>query len=239
MFSGQGSVVVGYRWITFGGENACKQCAALNGREYYLNPGPGQASISDMPHPPLHPNCGCKLMEIIDVSNALTDQATTLPADQEPRGDHRVGAGPQEVDGKALFKDRLLKLHWRKEDILSGPVYGNFCGEFWSKGRDTRSGKNHSHEDEYPKDDLDAACQAHDFGYDHLDESETDTNLVKHLEGLSEDPSMWLNPPDPSRVEEAKRYRKLAIFWFKLKIRRDKDRREMEDSARHGLVVSP
>ncbi|MFH2128196.1 MAG: hypothetical protein ABIK12_16895, partial [Pseudomonadota bacterium] len=228
MFSGQGSVVVGYRWITFGGENACKQCAALNGREFYLSPGPGQASVSDMPHPPLHPNCGCKLMEIIDISNALPDQAATLPADKEPRGDEQEGKAPEKTDGCELFKDRLLKLHWRKEHILNGPVYGNFCGEFWNKGQDTRSGKIASQQNDYPNDDLDAACQAHDFGYDHLDETETDINLVRHLEGLSEDPRMWLNPPDPSMLEEAERYRKLAIFWFKLKIRRDREKRKME-----------
>ena len=44
MFTGQGKIVVGYKWVTFGGSQACQACADMNGGEFYFNPGPGQKS---------------------------------------------------------------------------------------------------------------------------------------------------------------------------------------------------
>ncbi len=50
---------IGYLWIASQGKDACPQCAALHGKVFYFEPGPGQASVDDMPKGQLHPNCRC------------------------------------------------------------------------------------------------------------------------------------------------------------------------------------
>ena len=58
-----GKYLVGYRWVAGGGSTPCEKCAAMDGREFYLHPKPGQLLYpDDIPQmPPLHPNCRCKL----------------------------------------------------------------------------------------------------------------------------------------------------------------------------------
>lgn len=239
MFTGQGKVVIGYKWVTSGGSQACNACRQMNGREFYLSPGPGQDSTTDMPEPPLHPNCGCKLQEIIDLKGALEKQGGELPDTQPQPGEAQQETNFSPGEGEEIFQDRFLHLRWRKNCIFNGPIYGNFCGELWNQGRDIRNNSKPDHLNSYPIDDLDAACAGHDDSYDMLDESQSDENLVKHLEGLSDDPRMWRNPPDPDKMDEARTYRKVAIMWFKWKIRRDKEKRERDDALRDSLIVSP
>ncbi len=59
-------IIKGYKWHSAGGAKACKQCAALHVQEFYHDPKPGQKSVDEMPKPPLHPNCRCTVIEIID-----------------------------------------------------------------------------------------------------------------------------------------------------------------------------
>ena len=163
MFSGQGSVVVGYRWITFGGENACKQCAALKGREYYLNPGPGQASTLDMPHPPLHPNCGCKLMEIIDVARAGGRQGELEGERDLEAADGQPGEEDGEEDDPGIrpymrglvVRDSFFGGLWRKNAILKGPIYRKYGGLEWTAGKDVSDGNDNTNNYSPAEDDMD------------------------------------------------------------------------------------
>ena len=215
MFSGQGSVVVGYRWITFGGENACKQCAALNGREFYLNPGPGQASVSDMPHPPLHPNCGCKLMEIIDVARVAGRRGETEGEQDLEAADGQPGEEDGEEKQPEVFVDGIVGLSWRDGHITSGPIYGKFCGKNWTYGQHVYR-NNYTQDDKIKaEDDLDTACFNHDKKYTDEKYAEADRELVQALAALPEDPRMWPNRPPEHKIEEAKRYRKWALRYFR------------------------
>lgn len=213
MFSGQGSVVVGYRWITFGGNNACKQCAALNGREFYLNLGPGQASVSDMPHPPLHPNCGCKLMEIIDVARATgqpgeLDQEQDLgPAAQQPK----EGGTDEQPE---VVMDSIVGLSWRSGCITYGPIHGRFCGKGWTNGRHDPEGKLPVNKELPGLDDLDEACKAHDLKYEAHQYAVADRQLAEALAALPEDPRTWPKKPPVEKIEEAGKYRKWALLYF-------------------------
>ena len=130
--------MIGYKWVTFGGSKACKACREMNAREFYFNPGPGQESTTHMPEPPLHPNCGCKLQEIIDVcpggqpTRGLGQgrwklwRPTVLPQEEEP-------AETGQRENPELFKDRYVGLTLAQGGaFLNGPVHGNFCGEYWT-----------------------------------------------------------------------------------------------------------
>ena len=192
-----------------------------------------------MPHPPLHPNCGCKLQEIIDVQNVLEKQSKEPVDPQQPPAEGQRENQQATSANTEIFQDRFFHLHWRRNHILNGPIYGNFCGELWNQGRDTRSKNKPTHRNKYPIDDLDAACAGHDDSYDMLDEAQSDENLIKHLESLSDDPSTWRNPPDPDKMEEAKIYRKVAIMWFKWKIRRDREKQERDDALGDSIIISP
>ena len=81
-----------------------------------------------MPHPPLHPNCGCKLMEIIDVARAGGRQGEL----EGERDLESVAPSPQESgteEQPEVFVDRYVGLSWRSGYIASGPIYGKFCGK--------------------------------------------------------------------------------------------------------------
>ena len=237
MFSGQGSVVIGYRWVTFGGSNACKQCADLNGREFYLNPGPGQASVSDMPHPPLHPNCGCKLMEIIDVAQATGRQG-------ELEGEQNLGPEaqqPKESDTDEqpeVVMDSIVGLSWRSGYITSGPIYGKFCGKDWTNNKHDPNYKYAVDKRMPPQDDLDDACKAHDFLYEGQEEAKADRQLAEALAALPEDPRMWRKKPPEDKIEEARRYRKWALLYFQGAVaareQPAKDRYEWGDDHEEG-----
>ena len=60
MFQGSQKIVVGKRWVTDGGRNACEKCAALDGQEFYYNPKPGQKSTVQMPDPPCTPTAAAR-----------------------------------------------------------------------------------------------------------------------------------------------------------------------------------
>ncbi|MCF8034317.1 MAG: hypothetical protein K9K66_10060 [Desulfarculaceae bacterium] len=224
MFTGQGKVVIGYKWVTFGGSKACKACREMNGREFYFNPGPGQESTTHMPEPPLHPNCGCKLQEIIDVARAASQPedwdkddgsagGEALPQEEEP-------AETGQREDPELFKDRYVGLTWRRGRILNGPVHGNFCGEYWTHGQDTRD-KNYTKDNSIkPTNDMDAACRIHDTEYVGDNKDQANRKLVAALQALPEDPNKWENKPPSRKIEEARKYRKWALWYFENEIAR-------------------
>ena len=113
----------------------------MNGREFYFNPGPGQEPTTDMPEPPLHPNCGCKLQEIIDVARAA-GQPEDWELDDGASGGQ---AAPPEVEAEdpgirpymkgRVFRDPLFGGIWRKDGVSKGPIYRKYGGQDWTGGQ--------------------------------------------------------------------------------------------------------
>ena len=196
----------------------------MNGREFYFNPGPGQKPTTDMPHPPLHPNCGCKLEEIIDVARAVSQAEDWGETDGAAGGEAKLREGDRAEsrpeDNPELFKDPYVGLTWRKGHISNGPVYGNFCGEYWTYGQDTR-GKHYTKDEGIkPTSDMDAACKIHDKEYVDGNKYQANRNLVAALRALPEDPRKWDKNPPEYKIEEARKYRKWALWYFENEVAR-------------------
>lgn len=77
--SGLRSRRIGLRWIASRGKKACPQCAALHGKVFYYKPGPGQASVDDMPKGELHPNCRCTRQPVSDFVSPSPPKFTIKP----------------------------------------------------------------------------------------------------------------------------------------------------------------
>ncbi len=239
MFTGSSKIVVGYKWITFGGSQACQACREMNGREYYLKPGPGQGSVTDMPHPPLHPNCGCKLQEIIDVARA----ASQAEGWDETGGGAGGAVRPEEeaedpgirpyMKGR-VFRDPFFGGIWRKGGVSKGPIYRMYGGQDWTGGKDV-SGEENKPEDRSkpggrpkqeklpePEDDMDGVFRAHDDCYTDAGPDNLDRQIVcdrKLLRGLAELPQnsrQWWSQSKmtPREVQDAVNYRGWARWWF-------------------------
>ena len=192
--------VVGYRWQSSHPHTACDQCARLHGQGFYYHPKGGQNSVSDMPDPPLHPNCRCQVETIT---------RTRVEADYQEGERSFINGGFDALGGRWGSNGR---------ELSDGPVYEKWCGKHWSGGKDIRDTKARGPKDAFPSDDLDAACQGHDDCYDMFEEDYCDRKLVKDLELLPDDPTMWRYPPDNEKTANAKDFRKWAIRWFKFQI---------------------
>lgn len=232
------NLVRGYTWVSSRGASACKKCAALHGHQFYFKPKPGQLAVADMPMPPLHPNCRCKLIEIVDVlgaaraidENSIYDRPTGVagpgpvndlnPQDttnydtwlEETRPINFYRVGRDNIKGGRTF----LKVIWENNgrSFWDGPVYANYGGGNWEAGRNPHLVNEPVNTD--PEDDMDACFAQHDVCYDMFDEYRCDRELIRNLEALAEDPRMWRNPPrDKPSIEYARRYRAYAITLFK------------------------
>lgn len=204
--------VLGYRWVSNRGANACERCASLHGVEFYFQPKPGQNAVENMPKAPLHPNCRCTYQEIVgfETNSNLNQSPETGPTE-----DHSIRPYMKKV-----YKDPLFGMIWRVHTIFSGPIYGKYGGENWYEGRDVRDTQARPVSDLTPEDDMDAAFADHDHCYDMMDTHTCDVSLVEALEALNADPTTWLNPPGTrSEIEYAVRYRKHALSFFKARVR--------------------
>lgn len=206
--------VAGYRWWSSKGKNACSRCAALHGKEFYFKPKAGQLAVAGMEEPPLHYNCRCKLIEIIDTSQAVQEQEIT-PAERREnphltKGASKFGGGYWKNDGRSP---------------TDGPARGNYCGQRWFRGRNPENLKpGEPYPPEVPPvDSMDEQCMRHDYGYDEAEKAvnpikarlREDQLLVDRVAALG-DPSEWENPP--ANIEDARTYRKLLLVWFEWKI---------------------
>ena len=167
-----------------------------------------------MPQPPLHPSCGCKLMEIIDVARVagrpggLDEAEGPAAVDGQPPQENGTDEQPE------IFVDKYVGLSWRDGYITSGPIYGKFCGKDWTNNRHDPEGKKPVDKGMPGLDDLDDACKAHDEKYTEEKYAEADRRLAEALAALPEDPRMWPRKPPEHKIEEAKRYRKWALWYF-------------------------
>lgn len=199
---------IGYRWIASQGKDACPQCAALHGKEFYFAPGPGQASVDEMPKGQLHPNCRCTREPVSEAK---------IPGLSNPKPKPYM-QGKVEARGGFLFRLPGLKSRG------IAPVYGRYGGDFWTGGCDTsHDSQPDPHAYDAPgEDDLDETCKSHDLCYDvhGRDCLECDRKLYEDLNALDPDPRNWTNPPTTQDdIDYAERYRKLAMALFLIKIK--------------------
>jgi len=101
---------IGYRWVASRGKKACAQCAALHGKEFYFKPGPGQASVEEMPNGQLHPNCRCTKKPIDELILAETSYPPIKPYME----------GKVEKIGGLLFRRKSLN------SLGNAPIYGKY-----------------------------------------------------------------------------------------------------------------
>lgn len=182
--------LLGHKWVTSGGSMACQRCAAMNGREFYIDPKPGQLRYPDdvAQAPPLHPNCRCKLEPITDYRQVVADSINAGPPPDwyNPylHGDGvKFGGGYWGNDGR---------------NIADGPANWNYCGRNWTAGRNpnnVKPGENPAPHPE-PANDLDACCKRHDELYEWAARSSNpreardqgDRILIDEAQSLPHDP---------------------------------------------------
>lgn len=175
----------GWRWVSGRGRNDCQLCASLHGKEFYFHPTAGQNSVQDMPNLPLHPNCDCTLDPIMDHAAMLREEARAAArraaanSDGESPGQGsrpQPPVGPQVSEYYYQGRKELFGLTWCNDgrSWLDGPVYGNYGGQRWSRGRnpDKISSRNTPLESIDPIDDMDAAFKTHDEGYEECEKME-------------------------------------------------------------------
>jgi hypothetical protein len=222
----EGDKFKGYRWIADNTDGSCPKCSAMEGKEFYKNPQPGQLSLDDMPELPLHPNCNCQLQILLDCDSIAEEpEKATVPPDNE-----LLKAG----QSRFLYEDAVefLGVIFCNDgrSFFDGPAHGNWCGKNWDGGRNnkmlTQSEREKRKGDEDPPmDSLDALCQIHDGGYVECQEVKrgddedctipADRDLLAGAIALDEDPSKWTNPPKtPEAVAYAKRYIAGLKWWF-------------------------
>ncbi len=207
--------LVGYRWMASGGSQACEQCAAMDGREFYLHPQTGQPRYPDdiAQLPPLHPNCRCKLEPITDYRQVVADSLDAGP--------------PPSWHNPYLHEEsrKVLGGYWGNDgrEITDGPAKWNYCGKNWTAGRNPNNmlpGEEYTLHPE-PANDLDCHCKDHDDCYERAARSadpaaarkRCDEILVEEARRLPEDPRQWNNPPD--NIVDGIDLRKGVIYWFK------------------------
>lgn len=213
--------VIGYRWVSSGGNKACDQCRSLHGKEFFIKPESGQESTSEMPEPPLHPNCRCTVQPITRATVTLPEGAQAQPDDSYIKGGKKVLGGYWLNNGRSIW---------------DGPIWKKWCGENWGAGRDVRDPNAVGPADPSPDDDMDSACKDHDDCYDSGGAGNCDRKLVRALESLPDDPRDWEKQPSEHEIEDAKHYRKWAIIWFKYQMYRDEIRLE---GYRESLPITP
>ena len=213
MFGSQGKILVGYRWQSNEGKKACERCAALDGKEFYFSPKPGQRSVADMPRVPLHPNCRCSVENIVDYAKVVREQ------DEWGEGDARQPAEDTPEQEKPLFESshgvsprfnkgakQAFGVNWCNDGrkVWDGPAYGNWGGQNWGGGMNT-TGFSMEEMNRLKKkrkllepiDKMDEHYQKHDDCYLGArsssnraeEEIECDRDLVKRLNSLPDDPN--------------------------------------------------
>lgn len=109
--------VLGYRWLSSGGHNACPRCVDLHGKEFYFRPSGGQLSVDEMPEPPLHPNCRCTMLEMVGF-----DGPDLAPEEND-----------DSPEANSISKDKYVGLRWRRSSPFDGPVYEKYGGLIGAK----------------------------------------------------------------------------------------------------------
>jgi len=201
--------LIGYRWLAGRGKEACPKCAALHNKVFYKHPEPGQASIDDMPKGQLHPNCGCTTKPVVKWPDLQYFKPTIKP--------YMVGKIRRNALGALVREEHLNSLG-------EMPIYGKYCGDYWTSGRDVShdSEQDINSYDPPSDDDMDELCKMHDLAYDSggRDSLEADRALLTKLRALDPDPSKWRNPPETEEdIEYARWYRAFAILAFHFRIR--------------------
>ncbi len=244
MFESQGEIVVGYRWHTNQGNKACQQCAALDGKEFYFAPKPGQRPVDEMPSPPLHPNCRCSVEEILDYAKVMEQQDKGGSADDPEPADEPVEQKERLFDSHHISPrfhqgaKRAFGVNWCNDGrkVSDGPNYGNRGGQNWGGGMNTTgmSRKDMDRLEEKgqllgPIDKMDEYFKVHDYCYFDIGSDEDraasqfacDQQLVDQLKSLPDDPNHpeWgRHHKNEGEIDYARRLRAYASWCFEGKV---------------------
>ncbi|MFH1060711.1 MAG: hypothetical protein V1797_18775 [Pseudomonadota bacterium] len=150
--------------------------------------------MDEMPEPPLHPNCRCTILAIVEFDAGQPESGNSAVVN-ESKPDHSSHHPSIKPYMKDIIRIPYLGLIIRTDGSSRIPIWGKYCGPNWNRGRDTYDMETRPVWDEAPEDDMDARCRDHDNCYDYFRETECDWMLVRHLESLPEDPRRWENPP--------------------------------------------
>jgi hypothetical protein len=205
MLQGPRRLVIGYRWQSSRGAGACDLCLSLHGQEFYKNPSAGQRPLQEMPDPPLHPNCRCKVMPIHGYAQIIAQAAAqaerragSRDSDKKPEKKDEQVAILSEDDTYGGFVLLGAVLGNKGRSWSDGPAYGHYGGKNWMKGRnvtgmtieyiETQLGKVD------PVDIMDDAFKKHDDSYinaekkcDREHHSYLARNLCRHEKELQAD----------------------------------------------------
>ena len=244
MFQAQGKIVVGKRWQSERSRQACEQCRALDGQEFYFAPGPGQRSISEMPQAPLHPNCRCSVEDILDYAKVMREQNewgeddARQPAEDAPAPAERLFESHNISPRFHQGAKQALGVNWCNDGrkVSDGPNYGNWGGQNWGGGMNI-TGLNKGKMDELgeagkllePIDKMDDFFKDHDYCYlnigpdDDREKAEFDCNqqLINGLRSLPDDPNHpgWGDKhKNEKEVDYARRMRAYATWCFEGRI---------------------
>jgi hypothetical protein len=243
MFQSSPKLVVGLQWVTDGGKNACARCAEMNGQEFYFKPQSGQQSADDMPDPPLHPNCRCKTIALVDFSRFFEDayaEAGQVHIEEEKDDEPQKVMSVDDRDKHSIVVFGLVFCRGGRR-LVDGPSYRYYGGQNWQCGRNV-TGMNWAEiEGLYappPVDDLDTIFKKHDEGYISCErecevqhessfwqnrcrdgcEREKDQWLVEELIELQTSKrrmAKLLEGKNQKEKEYTERYLAFAIWWFK------------------------
>lgn len=210
--------ILGVRWKSNNPHGACKKCAALHGKEFYYKPKDGQLSMDQLPQLPVHPNCRCTTIPIKDakVLPSETNEHKPLPEELQVPEHWNRSLKPYMHDQAHVGVAGLI---FRDDSYYKTPIWGKYCGEGWTAGRDVRDKIRRPLGDRSSEDSLDKACEEHDNCYDRSDTLPCDKALLQRLKALGPDPAKW--PYPPASEEEyvyAERYRLAAIAAFTYQI---------------------
>jgi hypothetical protein len=233
------SATIGYRWVCTRGKDGCEQCSALHDQEFYKNPHGTLRSVAEMPEPPIHPHCRCKLLPIIDPEVYFGDAVVKEGRRKEPE-QHAILSEADVQDGVVIPLLGACGTGGRSE--LDGPAYGFFFGKNWTAGQNVTSWTPEKTKIEIlnfghaPADDLDKLGRQHDLGYidceidcknaheeffarydcEFKGKMLIDEELVRGLEALPQDPTQWESNHawTPERIAYAKKLRRFATWYF-------------------------
>jgi len=132
------------RWVCDNKINPCKLCKAYDGREWYVNPKPGQLSMESKPKGGLHPNCRCYTEPINEFSWLEEDPKTYVNHQPVhlPQGREFWDTLDQREPGQSPYlyydetgEDVSLGMACDGRRYPEGPAAGNYLGGGWGYGR--------------------------------------------------------------------------------------------------------
>ena len=106
-------VVTGWLYVATLDSRTSRQCSALDGKTFKLG-------ASNIPFPPLHPNCRSSVTYEIDARYSYSDYTPERPSNFNIDGKNK----PKELKSKDVYYQELKRLNKSDQDAVLGPTLG-------------------------------------------------------------------------------------------------------------------